>query len=223
MKRMLGLLGGVFMYFGAASFAALTGLMLVVWYKGHMSQERVFSVMSAAYGVPVQSADATTVESPQVSYEAILEKRALAGLDLDLREHALDKAMNDLLIRQAQLDDDRSKYNLLLAQFEQRLAELREGAADKATQDVLQTLEALPSDQAKAQILKLLDDNHDDDVVTILKRMSQDVRRKILREFTDAEADRMYDILKHILSGSGEGDLIDRVRAQVDEFKKSQT
>jgi hypothetical protein len=224
MKRLLGMAGSLLLYFGAATFAAAVTGLLVLWMKGHLTHDKVFSVVAAAYDIRVDDASALAApKEPQVAYAEVLEKRALAGLDLDLREHALDKAMNDLMARQAQLDDDRAKYNLVLSQFETRLAELRAGAADKATIDVLQTLEALSPDQAKQQILKLHDQGHKDDVVTLLKRMSTEVRRKILREFTDADADKLYDILQEILSGSGEGDLIDRVREQVDEFKKSQS
>ena len=225
MRLIFGLITRMFLYFSSATMAALLGLLLILWLKGHLTADKTTDVIAAAYGIqPQLNPAAVTAEPPQVSYEDVLERRILTDMDRDLREHALDKATDDVRNRQAQLDDDRAKYNQLIEQFEQRLAELREGAVSSNLRAAAQTLEVLRPEQAKEQILKLLNDNREDEVITLLQLVPKDVGKKILSEFTTAEdRDKLYGILKTILSGSGEGDLIESVQEQIDAFKDNQT
>ncbi len=223
MKRLISLLLSGAMYMFAATAASLLGILVVLWLKGYLTSERTYDVLAAAYGVtPQPPTETAKPEDPRIAYETVLERRALKGLDLDLRENALDKATSDLLNQKTKLNDDRTKYNLLLEQFEQRLAELQDGAASRAIQDVQQTILSMRPEQAKEQILKMLETEHEDEVVALLKMMPQDARKRLLSEFGTEEKDKLYQILDKILSGSGEGDLINAVRDQIDQFKNSQ-
>ncbi|MBM3998535.1 MAG: hypothetical protein FJ297_03155 [Planctomycetes bacterium] len=223
MKRILGMMQATLVYFLAATAAALIGLIGVLWLKGHLNRDKALDVLAAAYGVEPPAPPATgDGKDARVSYEDVLEKRAIQGMDLDLREHALDKAMTDLVNQQTRLDDDRTKYNQLLEQFEARLAELQAGAADRAMQDVLQTLVSMRAEQAKEQLLKLIETGGHDRVVTLFKMMPAEIRKKILGEFTTTERDTLHEIIQKILAGSGEGDLINAVSGQVGQFKNAQ-
>lgn len=210
-------------YASAASFLGVLGVVAVLWMKGHLTSDRAWNVLAAAYGVD-QPAPVATQNAPsvQVSYEDVLERRAILSLDIDLRQKALDKAMEELMSRQSALTEDRNRYNRLLEEFEQRLATLQRGATDRAIQDVKQTLMAMRPEQAKAQLLKMWQDNQRDALIAILKTMPNEARKRILNEFTETEVDQLYELVKSTLSGSGEGDLIKAVQQQVDQFKKSQ-
>lgn len=225
MSRILNLAATLLLYFCVATVMAQTVILGLLWYKGHLAPTRLSEALTVFYGFDSAAAKAmreTRDEREiQVAYADILERRALSSLDLDLRETALDNAMIDLMNQRTRLDDDRKKYTLLLGDFEQRLDELRQGATNRAIQDVQQTLETMRPEQAKAQIVLMMDDERLEDVVTLLKSMPRDVRKRILNEFQEDEKERLYDVLKQILAGTGEGDLIDQVREQIDGFKNS--
>lgn len=213
------------LYFCGATLAAQTVALAVLWQKGHLTQDRIWEALGALYGLDSAAAKALRESREQgdvqVAYADVLERRALANLDLDLRETALDNATIDLLNQRSRLDDDRRKYAVMLDDFDRRLEELRQGAADRAIKDVQQTLEAMRPDQAKAQIVLMMDDQRLDEVVTLLKSMQRDVRKRILNEFQEDETERLYEVLEQILEGTGEGDLINQVRDQIDTFKNS--
>ncbi len=223
MGRILNWAGRLFVYAAAASFMALVGLVAVLYQKGFLTGDRAWHIVAAAYGVtssePAPTAPASAAEIP---YQQVLEQRALTAMDLDLREQALEKAMAELLSQQARLAEDRNRYNRLLEEFEVRLAELQAGATDRAIQDVRQALSTMKPDLAKQQILKMWEDNQQDAVLAILHTMSPEIRKRILNEFTEQEVDQLYDVLKQTLRGSTEAELIQAVKQQVDQFKKSQ-
>ncbi|GIW95079.1 MAG: hypothetical protein KatS3mg110_3120 [Pirellulaceae bacterium] len=223
MGRILSWIGKSCVYAAAASFLALVGLVGVLYLKGFLTSERAWDVLSAAYGVapriPLNNEDNKPQEVP---YEKVLERRAITALDLDLREQALDKAMSELLAQQARLAEDRDRYNRLLDEFEVRLAELQAGATDRAVQDVRQALSVMRPEMAKEQLMKMWQDNQKDAVLTILRTMSPEVRKRILAEFTENEVDQLYSVLKETLEGGTEAGLIQAVKQQIDEFQKSQ-
>jgi len=214
----------MFQYFCTATVLALIALLVVLWLKGHLNEHKALDVIAAAYGIDIHKTTAlNSADQQPVAYEDILEKRALSDMDRDLRELALDNAEAELVNRQRQLDDDRTKYNQLIEQFEQRLAEQRAGAVSENLKDAAQTIESLRPDQGKEMIVKMLEEKHHDQVVTLLRLMQKEKVKRILNEFTLEECEMLYDILKKILSGSGEGDLIDSVQEKIDEFKNNQT
>ena len=79
--------------------------------------------------------------------------------------------------------------------------------------ELQRTIEAMRPEQAKAQLLKMLDDEAMDDVVTIVKSMPVDKRKKIIAEFKEGtDADRLYEILKNILRGEPNASTIQEAR-----------
>jgi hypothetical protein len=78
--------------------------------------------------------------------------------------------------------------------------------------------------QAKDQILKMLDepstvaDDPMQDVVTVLKSMADDKRKKLLGEFkTPEEADRLAEILREVRLGLPDSDVIRDTRNQLQQ------
>ena len=80
--------------------------------------------------------------------------------------------------------------------------------------------------QAKDQLLRMLDEAGPEelekvnrDVVTMLKSMPLDKRKKIVSEFkTDEEAEKLHEILKQIREGVPDLTLIHETREQLASF-----
>jgi hypothetical protein len=223
MGRILALLAKAVVLASAASFLGILGVLAVLAFKGYLNSNRLWDVLAAAYGVEQHPpAQTDSQNAAGIAYEELVQRRALAALDLDLRQRALDKAMDDLIARQARLAEERARYNRLVEEFEQRLAALQAGASDRTIQEVKQTLMVMQPDQAKAQLLKMWEGNQKDAVIAILKGLPPESLKRILKEFTEADTDQLYQLLKSILEGSGEGDLIRSMGEQIEQFKKSQ-
>jgi hypothetical protein len=209
------------------SLGVLGGMMCM---KGALSGDRFLSILAAVYGIPVEAAKQTDSAKAdpnpeQPSLEAVIERRALASLDLDLRESALDKSLQDLRNLESQIKTERGRLDLWKQSFDNRIAQLESGRSDQAIVELQQTIEALQPKQAKDQILEILntpprsaEDQPLHDVVNLLKNMPLDKRKKILAEFKlPEETQKLAEILREIRLGMPESELLRDTRKQLQQ------
>ncbi len=229
--KILELVGSLFSYFCVGTVLAIGALVLILGLKGALTGERFQNMMAALYGIsipaaPAPNATATTPAATEElpSFDQLLDRRALASLHLDLRENALDKSLADLRNIEAQVRDERKRLDQWKESFDNRLAQLQTSNSDVALQELQRTLESLQPKQAKEQILKMLErgatktDKPMDDVVTILKAMPTDKRKKLLSEFkTPEDADKLSDILEQVRQGAPDSELLRDSRLQLQQ------
>ncbi len=228
--KLVELLGSLFAYFCIGTVLAIGAIVAVLGMKGALTGERFQNMMAALYGVSLPGSTATTIASAPDSKEEMpsfdqrLERRNLASLHLDLRESAIDKSIADLRNIESQVRDERKRLDQWKESFDNRLAQLQTNNTDVALQELQRTLEAIQPKQAKEQILKILDrttsknDKPMDDVVTLLKAMPLDKRKKILAEFkTPDEAEQLSDILEQIRLGAPDSELMRDSRQQLQQ------
>jgi hypothetical protein len=142
-----------------------------------------------------------------------------------LRESAVDKSLGDLRNLESQIKTESKRLDTWKISFDKRLQELETKAADTALLEIQQTLEVMNPKQAKDQIVRVLEEpptNATDrplqDVVTILKTMSLDKRKKILTEFkTPEETETLAVILREIRLGMPDSELIRDTRSQLQD------
>jgi hypothetical protein len=228
MKRIISLIGAAFLYFCVGTVIAITVAAAVLYQKGAFADERLLRMWAALQGVslPTPNSGATSPSEPaeQPSYEEVLQRRALASLDITLRESALDKSLRELSLVEDRIRTERTRFDYLVQSYDDRLRQLETSATDAAVLETQRTLEALPPKQAKQQLLNLLSENPSpgiespiSSVVALVKAMPIDRRRKILSEFKSVdEEDKLADILKEILRGAPDVPLLQQAR---DELK----
>jgi hypothetical protein len=228
MKRMTSLLALGFLYFCVATVIAAGVGVAMLYQKGAFSDDRVTNMWAALHGIPLPG-DAASSGSDghdpeeQPSYEDIVVKRALAGLDLDLRENTVDKALRELQTIQLKIRTEQERFDRLVTSYEEKLQSLEANAADAAILETQRTLEALPPKQAKQQLLNLLDESPSPGiespmaaVVALVKAMPIERRRKILQEFkTEAEDGKLAEILKEILRGAPDVPFLKQARDEL--------
>ncbi|QDU26968.1 hypothetical protein ETAA8_20520 [Anatilimnocola aggregata] len=228
--KIVGWIGAAFIAFCVATVISLAVLGGMLWMKGALSGDRSLSLMAALYGIPLEgktaaekAQDGKNPEQPSLA--AVIERRALASLDLDLRESALDKSLQDLRNLESQIKTERQRLDLWKQSFDNRIATLESGRSDQAIVELQQTIEAMQPKQAKEQILQILntpprsaDDQPLHDVVNLLKNMPLDKRKKILAEFKlPEETEKLSEILREIRLGTPESELLRDTRKQLQQ------
>ncbi|MFK8112582.1 MAG: hypothetical protein AB8B91_10280 [Rubripirellula sp.] len=149
----------------------------------------------------------------QPDFDDILEARKMQGLDIDLGLRSQKEHKNELSTMQAQLRDERQRFDSRRTAFLVELEEIRDGAMNEGLQQVQRMLQELDAAQAKEQLLMMYEDKRIDDVVTIIQAMSPDKRKDILGEFVQQEdKEKLADILKRISEGMPTTSLIDQVK-----------
>ncbi len=228
MKRILSWLGSLFVAFALGTTISLIVLVAMLWWKGALTDDRLLGMIAALQGIqPLRATSAdesNTVAAEQPSLDQIMQSRLRASLDLDLRESAIDKSLGDLRTVESQIKTERERLDLWKLDFDQRLAKLETAATDAALLEVQRALEVMSPKQAKDQILKMLDepgaavDDPMQDVVTVLKSMADDKRKKLLGEFkTPEEAEKLAEILREIRLGLPDSEIIRDTRNQLQQ------
>lgn len=233
--------------FCIATLVAQSIGLAMLWSQGALQSDRLQQAMSALYGVDLaaiaaeQQAAKITREEQDIAFQQVVMARAEKNLDLDMREQSLRNGLADLRNLQSQLIEERKRYALLKTSFEEHLQTLQNIAKDNAILEVQRTLEAVKPKQAKEHILRMLPERFAAGelaaaefteaerkaviaVVTMIKAMPIDKRKKILAEFrTEEEAATLAEILRLIRIGVPDVSLIEDVRDRLREFNPRPT
>ena len=223
MEFAIKLLTSTMLYTCLATVLSQGAVMAYLWSQGAMDPHKARQVAAVLSGVEMAPAqenahEASDTTDEQHSYEKVLEQRVLKSLDLDLREQAVAKGLSDLRALTDKLAEDTRRFDLRREAFKTSLKQLEEGAKDAAITEVRRTLESLKARQAKDQLIRMLDDRENEQenmqaVVTIVKAMALDKRKKLLAEFKDGdEPDRLGEILEQILQGVPETTVIQQTQ-----------
>jgi hypothetical protein len=228
MKAALQWLGSILVALAIGTSITVVTLLAMLWWKGAMTDERTFGMLAELQGIkakpPKEKEAVLTADAEQASIEQILQARLRTSLDLDLRESAVDKALGDLRALEEQIKGETSRLDYWKRDFDARLAKLETAATDAALLELQRTLEAIQPKQAKDQIMKMLEDpttasdNPMHDVVTVMKAMPLDKRRKILGEFkTQPEIEKLAEIIREIRLGTPDSELLRGTREQLQQ------
>ncbi|QDS95456.1 hypothetical protein FF011L_42520 [Roseimaritima multifibrata] len=145
------------------------------------------------------------------TYDQILMARTREGLDMDLRLDSQKRYSKELEDKFAELKRDQKLFDERREEFFAKLDEVRKGVMDDGMQELTETLQALDTEQAKIQLVRMIEDNRIEDVVSIIQATPIDKRSDILAEFvSQPEEEMLADILRMIGDGEPAKSLIDR-------------
>ncbi len=237
MGRLLGVLPVAFTYFCVGTVLSLGVGLGMLASKGVLSEEKLFQILAIVQGVDLtqlqidRALENQPSDHDDVAFDDVVLVRATKSLDLDLREQAMSRGLEELNLRQVGLKEDRDRYTQLKNGFDAELLRLQKGAQDTALTDLQRILESMSPKQAKDHILRILPSNFADvpaddlqkdeqeaviATVTVMKAMSDDKSKKIIAEFKEEnDAVKLAAILRLIRLGTPEVDLIDTTRESI--------
>lgn len=181
-------------YICVATVLAQAIVLGVLWLKGGVSREKAHRMLAVVYDVRPAEIRA------QLAAAGSLPDATDGGPTDDApRARAVDQTRDEIRIAEVRLVRKRERYELLRSDFAIRLRDSEQAAGAEALVEVQRALEIMRPKQAKLHVLRMLDDGGMDDVVTIVKSMPLDKRKKLFAEFkTDDEAARLHEILREV-------------------------
>ncbi|MCC9605674.1 hypothetical protein LOC68_21760 [Blastopirellula sp. JC732] len=229
----LKLAASAFAYLCVATVLATGVGAAILIATNRVDTSKAYSILAIVYGIDedkireqMDEESQPEKDNEEPDMQAVIDARARRHLALDFRIQALDTGIENIRGMQANLAEERRRYDQLKTSFDERLKKLEEGVRDDAIVELQRTMEAIDARQAKEQMMIMLerDDNSMQDVVTILKGMPNDKRKKIIAEFrTEEEKQKLADILNQIRLGVPEATLIKDARDQLDKFQPEET
>ncbi len=213
---------GLLLHFSLATLVAeaiVVGYLVSQW---QIDGEKFGQILAVAQGLEPpgsQAAPPHEPESPpteQVSYDQVLEARAMKDKNLQLRELALANALGQLKTDRQKLADDEKRYQQQLGQSTAKLEALSKGAKATGRELAGRILEKAKPKQAKELLLQMLENKEIDDVVLLLGAMTDSSRGKILGEFKTAdEVKKIDEVLRLIRQGVPEAPIAEKAKGQL--------
>ncbi len=222
MGRLLATLMAMGAYLCVATVVAALAGLIYLRTSGKLSDDRIDRMLMVAQGLDVkepkneQAVGDTSNDVEQPSYEDHERSRELQSRNMEMREQALKSGLDRIRFEQSKVAREKEIYDALENAFETQLEALRTKALSSGRENVRMIWENIKPKQAKEQILKMLENQEMNEVVTILGGMPIGKRAKIVAEFkTPEETARLDEIMRLIRSGVPEVNLIDKTRSQV--------
>lgn len=186
--------------------------------RGSLNGDTMTQVIALMNGIDISGTRLQQImrqseDREQPDFDDILEARKMTSYDMDLRLRSQKENRDDLATLQAELRDERAKFDLRRMAFKAELEEISQGVQENGLQDVQRMVQSLDAVQAKEQLLIMYDDERIDDVVTLIKGMSSEKRKDIMAEFVlEGEPEKLADILRRIGEGNPTKSLIDKAQ-----------
>lgn len=221
------IIGTTIIWFCVATVLAEMAILAMGFWKGNLTQDHVTQTIALLNGIDIsgqrlQKAMAQGKEVPVPSREEVVNARAAKIKELDDRSMALQRERSQLDELRKTLETEKKLFDDRRLAFESKLNDLSKGLQDTSLGEVQRTLEALPPDQSKDQLLRMWKNGQNKDVVSILKGMPIDKRKKVMGEF-EGEEQRLVlnEMLSMFLDGEPTASLIEEGRQATDQSKLS--
>jgi hypothetical protein len=188
----------------------------------HLTRDRALRMLAVAQGVELPApqietrADAPDRSQEQVSYDQVLESRAVKFRGLELREQSLRNAVDQLRVEQGKLTAEQRDFQDAKEGFQKELLALKKQTIADGWEQSRAALAAAKPKQAKQILWEMLDRNEIEVVVSLLRPMNEAKRAKILAEFkTPEEIRKINDILALMRRAEPLAATIDKTQQQL--------
>lgn len=200
-------LAALAVYFLAALALGTIIVFVHVWLAWKVTPQRVTQALDVIRGRSLPTAVTTSLPeaaepAEEPSYDAILQRRALAYRDLELKSLALQNLQDQLRVAEARFDEKEKLLAKREQAFQEKVQALEDESVTAGRETVRRTLESIKPAQAKLLLLDMLNKGEERQVVTLLAEMNDSKRGKIIAEFrTPEETDRIAEVLRLLREG----------------------
>ncbi len=209
----------LFSAFCVATVIAQLIILAMVMMRGNLRRETMTKAIALLNGIDISGVqlrkafdDARNVPVP--TYDEVLAERARQNLNLEMRERSIAQFTEQLKTMETQLKQQQADFDRRKEAFYALLDEMSKKGKAENLGEIQRTLEAIsPPGLAKAHLIKMLEANQMDDVVSIIKGMALDKRKKVVEEFiSESEITQIAEVINQLRLGEPAASVIDQAR-----------
>ncbi len=213
MGKMIDLLLGLV---GYACVATVITLALVIGYLFHTDQltrNKIFRIVALVQDVdlqplsaaqqPKKPGDEVPPEEPSLNEVANLQQ--VQDRNYEVKLLALKRGKQDYDTSLHDLNEKIDRYDRMVQDIQTRLNKQQELTTQQNIAKVVGQLEQVKPEVGKDSLMKFIDEDHMDDAILLMSRMSESKLKNILKTFqTPQELSKLHDIHRQIISGGVE-------------------
>jgi hypothetical protein len=196
-------------YFATATVITAALGFVYLWRTEQLTDDKMFRVLALLQGVDLQqiaetqrnSDDEVPPEEP--SMQAVLGQQQMLDRNFEVKLLALQRGRQEYDHRLSQLREKSERYDRLARDWEQRLRQQDETTTQENMAKVISDLEQVKPATAKNLMMRWIEEGKMNDVITMLGKMSENKKKKILQSFaTQEELDKLHEIHRLMLDKS---------------------
>jgi hypothetical protein len=209
MGRLFGLLIALIGYLATATVITVVLGVGYLWRTERLTDDKMFRVVALLQGVDLQQiADAqkkTAEEIPpeEASMDAVVGHQQILDRNYEVKLLELQRGRQEYDHRLQQLKEQSERYDQLARTWQDKLTQQEQLTSQENMAKVVSDLEQVKPSIAKDLLMRWINEDRMNDVITLLGKMSENKKGKILNSFTTPEElDKLHQIHRLMLDST---------------------
>ena len=206
-------------YFATATVITMVLGVGFLWQTDRLTDDKMFRLVALLQGVDLQqmveaqrkSDDEVPPEEPSMA--AVLGQQQLLNRNFEVKLLALQRGRQEIDHRLQQIKERTDRYDRLARDYEASLKKQGEIATQESLAKVVSDLEQVKPGIAKDLLMRWINEDRMDHVITLLGKMSENKKKKILLSFqTPDELDKLHEIHRLMLEANATKQKLDEAQ-----------
>lgn len=224
MSKFIDLTIGIIAYFCVATVITLALVLGYFWHTDQLNSEKMFRIVALLQDIDLQqltaaeqkkAADEVPPEEP--SLNEVMHRQQVQDRNFEVKLLALksgkqvyDASLHDLNVKI-------ERYDRLVQDVQSRLKQQQELTTQQNVGKVVSQLELVKPEVGKDSLMKWIEEDHMDDAILLMSRMSENKLAKILKTFqTPQELSKLHEIHRRIITGGPETSKLQKALGELD-------
>jgi hypothetical protein len=224
---MIRILFSLIGYFATATVITLALGFAYLWKSDRLSDEKMFRMIALVQGIDLEQIAAAeraadeNAPPEEPSIDAVVDQKQVADRNFEVKLLSLQRGRQEYDHSLQQLRSERERFDRLARDWESKLKQQDELTTQANRAKVVSDLEQVKPATAKTLLIQWIDDGRMDEVITLLGRMSENKKGKILKSFaTPDELDKLHEIHRLIIDGDKNKDNLAQAQSELDKISQ---
>jgi hypothetical protein len=224
---MIRLLFSLIGYVATATVITLALGFAYLWKTDRLSDEKMFRLIALLQGVDLEQIAAAEraadekAPAEEPSIDAVVGQKQVLDRNYEVKLLSLQRGRQEYDHSLQQLRSERERFDRLARDWENKLKQQDELTTQQNLAKVVSDLEQVKPATAKSLLIQWIEDGRMDDVITLLGRMSDNKKAKILKSFATAdELDKLHEIHRLMIDGDENQDNLEQAKEELNAISQ---
>jgi hypothetical protein len=222
MGRMFGLLFPLLGYLATATVITVALGLGYLWRTERLTDDKMFRVIALLEGVDLQqiadSQKKTDEEIPaeEPSMDAVVGRQQILDRNYEVKLLELKRGRQEYDNKLQQLKVESERYDQLARTWQDKLTQQEQLTAQENMAKVVSDLEQVKPATAKDLLMRWIAEDRMPDVITLLGKMAENKKGKILNSFTTSEElDKLHQIHRLMIESTASKDQLSKALGEL--------
>jgi hypothetical protein len=220
---MIRLLFALIGYLATATVITLALGLGYLWHTERLSDDKMFRMIALLQGVDLEQiaeaerASEEDVPAEEPSMDEVVGQQQVLDRNFEVKLLALQRGRQEYDHRLQQLKAQSERFDRLARDYQDKLKQQEELTTQENLAKVISDLEQVKPVTAKNLLMRWIEEGRMSDVITLLERMSENKKGKILKSFsTDDELDKLHEIHRLMIDANENGEQLEQAQGALE-------